>query len=102
MDMQPQRQQQVQAQVPSTAQERLFDCAVRIMRERLLTPLRFGRSDELVVITWTQGASGRLVGDFARWYVVGFLGGRMRGEPGLLIVDEVSCFFADVVDGLEG
>ncbi len=47
-------------------------------------------------------ASWRSAGDFARGYVLGFLGGRMSGEPGFLIFDEVSGFFADVADGLEG
>jgi hypothetical protein len=46
--------------------------------------------------------SGRLAGDFARWDVVGFLGGRMSGEPGFLVFDEVGGFFADVADGLDG
>jgi hypothetical protein len=45
---------------------------------------------------------GGLVGDFAGWYVVGFFGRRMSGEPGLLILDQVCGFFADVADGFEG
>ena len=54
-------------------------------------------------VRMTNLASWRSAGDFARWYVVlGFLGGGVGSEPGLLIFDEVSGFVADVVDGLEG
>ena len=30
------------------------------------------------------------------------LGGRVGGEPGLLVFDELGGFFADVADGFEG
>ena len=68
------------------------------MRGSFLPSFPFGK----LRVRMTNLASWMSTADFARGHVLGFLGGRMGGEPGLLIVDEVSGFFADVADGLEG
>src|SRR5438093_686557 len=73
-------------------------CRVGAGRSSISTPYQLNQcwlcDGEGAVFLGRAFQSGRLTGDFARRYVLGFFGGRMSGEPGLLVFDEVSGFFA--------